>query len=34
MVDSGLGLYFVGLIGGVILVGVTVAAMWVKGRRV
>ncbi len=33
MFGSGLDAYFVGLVGGAIFIGVTVAAMWVRGRR-
>jgi hypothetical protein len=34
MVDSGSQLYFVGLLGGVLFVAVTAAAMWINRRRI
>jgi hypothetical protein len=34
MLDAGSQLYFVGILGGVLFVVVTVAAMWINRRRI
>jgi len=34
MVDSGSQLYLVGILGGVLFVVVTIAAMWINRRRI